>query len=466
MNAPMLPRSISSDVIPEQFAQLAPPLERRRLQTYLALMIGDIAAIFIGFALAGYLYLGQQGASATLVQAQLLLPIFLTVALYNNSYAVDVLLHPERGMQRTSIALLISATAVVFFAFYTKSSAEFSRVAFTAGVIFTGVALVWIRIQMRSFVAWRCGNQVMNELVIDDGGPVVNLPMALRITARDYALVPDLGDPSALDRIGLVLRNIDRVLVSCPPKRRAAWAMLLKGANINGEVIDDAVVELGAQGARAAGGHGWLLVSRGPIGMRARAMKRVFDIGLSGGALLALSPIMALVALAILLEDGRPVLFVQQRMGRSNRFFNVYKFRSMTHGHSDGAGHVSTARSDARVTRVGQFIRRTSLDELPQLFNVLRGDMSLVGPRPHAIGSQAGDKLFWEVDSRYWQRHSLKPGLSGLAQIRGFRGATDHESDLADRLKADLEYLEGWTIWRDVRIVLLTIRVVIHDRAY
>ncbi len=92
--------------------------------------------------------------------------------------------------------------------------------------------------------------------------------------------------------------------------------------------------------------------------------------------------------------------------------------------------------------------------------------MSLVGPRPHALASQAGDKLFWEVDDRYWQRHALKPGMSGLAQIRGFRGETREESDLSQRLQADLEYQAGWTLWRDVVIILRTLRVVVHDRAY
>jgi lipopolysaccharide/colanic/teichoic acid biosynthesis glycosyltransferase len=92
--------------------------------------------------------------------------------------------------------------------------------------------------------------------------------------------------------------------------------------------------------------------------------------------------------------------------------------------------------------------------------------MSLVGPRPHAIGSQAGSKLFWEVDLRYWQRHSLKPGLSGLAQVRGFRGATEKESDLVSRLQSDLEYLEGWTVLRDIKIIFLTLRVLVHDKAF
>ncbi len=455
-----------SAAVHRQFAPVAPSLERRRLQSYLGIMLGDIVAIFAGFALAGYLYLGWKGANSSAVQAQLLLPIFLTIALYNGSYALGVLMRPYLGMIRSAFALFLAAAALVFIAFYTKSSADFSRVAFTIGVLFSGLMLIWTRAQMRSFVAWRCGSHVMNELVIDDGGPHVDLPGVTRISAAAHGLVPDLGDPHAMDRIGLTLCNMDRVVVSCPPERRGAWAIIFKGANIAGEVLDDAVVELGAQGAREAGGHGWLLVSSGPLGLRARAAKRLFDICLAGGALLLLSPVMLAVALAILIEDGRPVLFFQRRVGRGNRFFAIAKFRSMTNGETDGDGHVSTAREDQRITRVGRFIRRTSIDELPQLFNVLRGDMSLVGPRPHAIGSQAGDKLFWEVDTRYWQRHSLRPGLSGLAQVRGLRGATEQESDLANRLQADLEYLEGWSIWRDIRIIFLTLRVVMHEQAF
>jgi lipopolysaccharide/colanic/teichoic acid biosynthesis glycosyltransferase len=144
----------------------------------------------------------------------------------------------------------------------------------------------------------------------------------------------------------------------------------------------------------------------------------------------------------------------------------MYKFRSMAMHRLDHDGQSSTSRDDERITRVGRFIRRTSIDELPQLFNVLAGDMSIVGPRPHAIGSQAGNKLFWEVDQRYWLRHALKPGLTGLAQVRGLRGTTERESDLASRLNADLEYLNGWSLWRDIGIVVATAGVVVHDRAY
>jgi lipopolysaccharide/colanic/teichoic acid biosynthesis glycosyltransferase len=207
-------------------------------------------------------------------------------------------------------------------------------------------------------------------------------------------------------------------------------------------------------------------VSIGPLGLRSRALKRAFDVAAAGGALLLLSPLLLAVALAITLEDGGPVLFVQRRVGRGNRFFPIFKFRSMTVNDEGRDGRQSASKSDQRITRIGRLIRCSSIDELPQLLNVLRGDMSLVGPRPHAIGSQAGDTLFWEVDARYWERHALKPGLTGLAQIRGWRGATDREEDLAGRLNADLEYLNGWSLWRDVWIILSTFKVLMHDRAF
>jgi lipopolysaccharide/colanic/teichoic acid biosynthesis glycosyltransferase len=396
----------------------------------------------------------------------LIFPIFLTIAFYNGAYSIDALRSGWSGIMRAELAFVIAVAVVVFVQFLTSSSADFSRVTFNGGAILAMALIAWLRLQMRSFVAWRCGGSVINELIIDDGGPQVQIRNAIRISAAAMGLRPNLNDPDDLDRVGLVLRNIDRVVVSCPSDRRLDWAMILKGANVEGEVLDDQVARLGAQGARTIGNHGLLMVSAGPLGLRQRAIKRIFDMAFAGSAILVLSPLLIVVALAIKLQDGGPVLFIQKRMGRGNCFFNMYKFRSMRTALCDSDGNVSASKDDKRITPVGKFIRSTSLDELPQLFNVLLGDMSLVGPRPHATGSLAGQKLFWEVDRRYWQRHSLKPGLSGLAQVRGFRGATDHEGDLVKRLQSDLEYLEGWTIGRDIKILFLTLRVLVHDRAF
>ncbi|WP_244647597.1 sugar transferase [Sphingomonas sp. CFBP 13728] len=150
-----------------------------------------------------------------------------------------------------------------------------------------------------------------------------------------------------------------------------------------------------------------------------RCVKRAFDITLAGAALLVLLPLFIVIAILVKRDSTGPILFTKTWIGRSNQLFRIKKFRSMYVEGSDGAGHRSTSRDDDRVTWVGRFIRRTSIDELPQILNVLSGDMSIVGPRPHALRSRAADKLFWEVEQRYWHRNAAKPGLTGLAQMRG-----------------------------------------------
>ena len=146
--------------------------------------------------------------------------------------------------------------------------------------------------------------------------------------------------------------------------------------------------------------------------------------------------------------------------------FHIYKFRSMSVEQCDPTGEISTMKDDDRITRVGRFIRMTSIDELPQLFNVVEGSMSLVGPRPHALGSKANSKLFWEIDRNYWLRHATIPGLTGLAQVRGFRGATLEQADLENRLAADLEYIQRWSLGLDLIILARTFGVVFHRNAY
>lgn len=444
---------------------LMPSLQQRRLQCHLIFMLGDILAIFAGFVCAGYLRQEALTESATILP-QLVLPVYLSIALYNDAYSLNSLSSTSHSVTRALLALGVSVAAVTFITFYARSAAEYSRSLFTIGVVLSALFVLVNRVLMRRVVRWRCGVSVINQLVIDDGGPNITLPGAFHVSAQSFALTPALDDPNALDRIGMIIRNADRVVISSVPERRACWSIILKGANVAGEVVDDTVLELSAQGARIANGHGLLLVSVGPMGLRDRLQKRMLDAFVAGSALLLLSPILLLVALAIKLEDGGPVFFVQRRVGRGNRFFPIFKFRSMSVNRVGRDGTQSASKDDKRITRVGKIIRSTSIDELPQLLNVLRGDMSLVGPRPHATGSLAGKKLFWEVDPRYWERHALKPGLTGLAQVRGYRGATDCETDLTQRLYADLEYLHGWSLWRDIWIMLMTIRVVVHSRAF
>lgn len=448
--------------------KLAPSLERRRLRTYLALVIGDVAILLGAFALAGWLYEGLFPHPTTLLQAQLLLPLFLTIALYQSVYSVRALEELRFAVGRVAFALLISTLLLNFILFYAKTNAVFSRVASTLALAIALAAMVTLRLAVRVFIARRWGGQVENVLCIADGGPQFVLPDALCVDAREAGLDPSSQDPHALDLIGRYLLNQDKVVVSCPRERQDDWAFVLKAAGVTGEVLSEPAHSAGAIGVSRYDrqGQSGLVVAMGPLGLRSRILKRGFDLAVAVTAMVLLAPLLLVIALAVKLGDAGPVLFVQPRTGRGNRLFPMLKFRTMHQGASDPAGSSSTAREDSRVTRIGQLLRRTSLDELPQLWNVVRGEMAIVGPRPHAIASLAGDKLFWEVDSRYWHRHSLKPGLTGLAQVRGLRGATDHEMDLAARLQADLEYISGWNLWRDMAIVMRTLFVLVHRKAY
>lgn len=449
---------------------LGPPavhsLEKRRLQCYLILLVGDLAALAAGFVLGTLLVFGLGDFGHALTQAQILAPLYLTFGLYMGGYSLAALRKPPDSLAKPLRALATAALMMALLTYFSKTSWYFSRLTFVSGLTVSAALIALWRVAAQPLIRWRCGQQVENFLVILDDGPPLAIDDAHVVDAARHGLRPDINDPLALDRLGSYCAGMDRVLVSSSVEARGRWAMALKGLAVEGEVVDPSVEELGALGARRVGGQGFLLVSHRPLGLRDRAIKRAFDLAVALPALLLLAPLLLVVAILIRLEDGGPALFVQDRTGRASRFFRIYKFRSMRMASRDLAGHRSASREDDRVTRIGRLLRRTSIDELPQLLNVVKGDMSLVGPRPHAIGSQAGEQLFWQVDERYWQRHSLKPGLTGLAQIRGYRGATDTADDLINRLQADLQYIDGWTIWRDIGILIATMRVMVHDRAY
>ena len=180
--------------------------------------------------------------------------------------------------------------------------------------------------------------------------------------------------------------------------------------------------------------------------------------------LLMLAPLMLLIALAIKLDSRGPVFFRQTRYGFNNHLIRVWKFRTMYHHMTDVAGSVLTQRDDPRVTRVGRFLRRTSLDELPQLLNVVTGEMSLVGPRPHALQAKAGELLYQDVMHHYAARHRVKPGLTGWAQVHGWRGETDTPEKLTRRVEHDLYYIDHWSLLLDLQILLRTARVVLGDK--
>jgi len=196
-------------------------------------------------------------------------------------------------------------------------------------------------------------------------------------------------------------------------------------------------------------------------------LKAVEDKVIASLAIVALSPVMALVALAIKLDSRGPVIFRQKRYGFNNELIEVYKFRSMYVDKADVDARKLVTRDDPRVTRVGRFIRRTSLDELPQFFNVLKGSLSLVGPRPHATQAKAHEQLYDEVVESYFARHRVKPGITGWAQINGWRGETDTAEKIQRRVEHDLFYIENWSLFLDLYILAKTPFVLIDpETAY
>ncbi|QKP78798.1 undecaprenyl-phosphate glucose phosphotransferase [Methyloligella sp. GL2] len=184
--------------------------------------------------------------------------------------------------------------------------------------------------------------------------------------------------------------------------------------------------------------------------------KWLFDKIVAGLATIVLAPLMALIAIAIKVDSKGPVLFRQTRQGFNNEPINIYKFRSMYQEKTDAEADKLVTKDDPRVTRVGRILRKTSLDELPQLFNVLKGELSLVGPRPHAPKAKAKDRLYADVVDGYFARHRVKPGVTGWAQINGWRGETDTEEKIRRRVEYDLYYIENWSVMLDLYILLMT----------
>lgn len=440
--------------------------QRQRLYVRLLSVAGDIFAITISFLLANVIRFGDPLHSQGLNVLVVLLPIYLPSALSNRAYGIGNLTNSRLGTLKALGAFLFTVGAIALVVFFLKVSTDFSRLVFGTGTMVALAAIPMLRFLLARVVRDSLNLLKMNEIIIEDGAKVMPLPGAVLLDAASERLAPRLDDPAMLDRLGRYLRNADRVIIACPPERRWAWAVALKGADVHAEVFAPEVEALGPLGIDRYNGHHTLVIATGPLAFADQFMKRAFDIGLVLLAAPFVLPVMALVAVALRLDSQGPIIFAQERVGLGNRIFHMYKFRSMYVNRLDQDGGQSTSRDDDRVTRVGRFIRANSLDELPQLFNVLRGDMSIVGPRPHALGSKAEEKLFWDIDTTYWHRHAVKPGLTGLAQIRGYRGATEKVSDLSNRLQADLEYLSGWSIWRDVSIIFATFRVLIHRNAY
>ena len=279
--------------------------------------------------------------------------------------------------------------------------------------------------------------------------------------------VPVLGDTNALMN-HMILPYVDRIVITVTASAQARVRALIERLRILPNAVTLFVDIDGHDGRKAAltciGDTPLAQVSGAVNDERRASLKRLQDLVIAGAGLLVAAPIMLLVAIAIKLEDGGPVFFRQRRHGFNNEAIVVWKFRSMKVERADATAAKQVTATDDRVTRVGRVIRKASIDELPQIFNVLAGEMSLVGPRPHAIGMKTAGEESARLVSEYAWRHRMKPGLTGWAQVNGSVGPVDTPELVRRRVALDLDYIERQSFWFDLYIILITVPRLMAQR--
>lgn len=375
-------------------------------------------------------------------------------------------------LRAVSVGWTGTVLLILIWLFLTKASADFSRLWVGTWAVGTLVLLCLVRLAAYSLLRWlrTQGFNYKTVLLVGDGATSLGVRESLAeaswsgfrvvATVAPGAIAPHLPERSQgkIDEVWICLPLSDEAGI-----RAALQELRHSTANIR-LVPDMFALKLINHGVSEVVGIPMLDLSASPMTGRNRLLKAVEDYTLALLILLLVAPLMLGIALAVKFSSRGPVLFRQPRLGWNGEEIVVYKFRSMV-VHDEDGGQVSQARKDdARLTRVGAFLRRTSLDELPQFINVLQGRMSIVGPRPHAL---AHNEYYKELVPGYMLRHKVKPGITGWAQINGFRGETDTLDKMSRRVEYDLRYIENWSIWLDLSIIVQTIfRGFVHQNAY
>ncbi|HSI39579.1 MAG TPA: exopolysaccharide biosynthesis polyprenyl glycosylphosphotransferase [Xanthobacteraceae bacterium] len=456
------------------------PRTRDRLIRYrhlirFGLMSGAMVADLLIIVAAGMLGATlRQGAidSDNLVQSiGVLAPTYVLAAIALGTYRMATLRSLPRSLSTTIAALVIAVAFGMCAAFALQVGARFSRLE-TGYTILFAFGMITIARSFGVLLIRRLLRFAVDPTVVVFTDGTISQRRTGRTSVRSVVNVRasgmevSLADPAFLNRVAGIVRDADRVVIAVEDvEQRRKWAEAMRVSGFDAEILAD-LGDIEPLAISRWQGRPTLVISRGPLNLGERMVKRAFDLGVTLLLLPIFGPIIALFAVLVKLESPGPAFFVQDRVGRNNRTYRCFKLRTMRNDMLDMSGNVSAGRSDARITRLGGLMRKTSIDELPQLFNVVMGDMSLVGPRPHALGSRAEGALFWELVPDYWSRHAMKPGVTGLAQVRGLRGATHCRSDIEDRVAADLEYINGWSIWQDLKILVQTIAVTVHRNAY
>jgi len=446
-----------------------------------AVALAEGASVVLAAVAAKWIYIDvlySYGASA----APYLVPaLLLAVTLYlflkqTGLYEPNALAEPLVAYGKLWGALATSFLVVLGMLYIVKASDQYSRGWFLTWFALSGFALVVVRIsvmrRIRRLVAkgylrqraalfgtlefigeMKQRIETANPLMLVDG-----VYLAKPATFRPDDVLPDGGVNELKD--ALARRAYDTVIIGLPSSEteriRAAVTSL---ASYSTELM--LCTELDPYPATVTGSRNFgtlraHIVNVVPASESNALIKTAIDYAVAILGLVLLAPLLGMVALAIKLDSRGPVFFRQRRYGQNNRVFRIFKFRTMA-VEEDGAEVNQATRHDPRVTRIGRILRATSIDELPQLFNVLTGEMSIVGPRPHAL---AHDQLFEQQLDLFSRRRRVRPGLTGWAQVNGFRGETKTTEDIKQRMQHDLHYIDNWSIWLDIEIMVRTVFVI------
>lgn len=454
-------------------------------------------AEFLGLAALGmviyFFYVHPVTALAGQYMAASTLGAFLAVAAIQamDGYMMDTFRRPAAQFSKAITGFGFAVILLLVIAFVAKMTDSFSRVWLGSWVLSGMAFLVVARTAMTLYVRrlMQDGRIERRAVIVGGGEPAAELIRSLesqhgsdirvcgifddRTDDRSPPVVagyPKLGNIPELVEFGRVAR-IDMLIVTLPLSAESRVLQMLKKLWIL--PVD---IRLSAHANKLRfrprsytyeGAVPFLDIFERPIADWDGVSKRLFDLFFASLALALLSPIMLATAIAIRLESKGPVIFRQKRYGFNNEVIDVLKFRSMYHEMSDPDAKKVVTKGDPRVTRVGRFIRKTSIDELPQLVNVLKGELSLVGPRPHAVNAHTANQLWDEVVDGYFARHKVKPGVTGWAQINGWRGEVDNEEKIRERVNHDLYYIENWSLMFDLQILFLTpFRLLNTENAY
>ncbi|MDQ0319861.1 Undecaprenyl-phosphate glucose phosphotransferase [Pararhizobium capsulatum DSM 1112] len=408
-----------------------------------------------------------------------------------DGYQVPMLRSATRALPRLLAAwtLAFVATALLFVVFHVENRLSPSWVAawYVAGALFLIAERFFIAFSIRRWA--RNGTMERRAVIVGGGQPAKDLIRSIeqqsdndiricgifddrdeRRSPHIIAGYPKLGTIAELVEFARLIR-VDILIIALPLTAEKRILQLLRKLWVLPADIRIAAhagnLRFRPRSYSHIGNVAMLDVFDKPIADWDSVAKRAFDIFFSLVALALLWPVFIGAAIAVKLSSKGPIIFKQKRHGFNNEMIEVYKFRSMFTNMSDPTAKNAVTKGDPRVTPVGRFLRKSSIDELPQIFNVLKGQLSLVGPRPHAVLAQTADRTYSDVVEGYFARHRVKPGVTGWAQINGWRGEIDSDDKIKFRTAFDLYYIENWSLWLDLKILLLTpIRLLNTENAY